>query len=247
MLRLIVLLLFVLPFSSFAATVRVAVASNFAATLDKIGIEFERQTGHQIKSSSGASAKLAAQIRQGAPFDVFLSADEVQPAALLRDGIGVASSRFSYAIGQLVLWSKTRRDVGSAALQQGHFNKLAIANPDSAPYGRAAMQTLQSLQLQSKLQNKLLFGENISQTLQFAQLGGAEFAFVSIAQLREQAIQQYLWLVPEKLHQPIRQDALLIKDSVAARALIAFLRGETAHQLLLQAGYRLRACSRSSK
>nr|WP_199066466.1 molybdate ABC transporter substrate-binding protein [Chromobacterium sp. ASV5] len=235
--KLLLPLLCLLPLSSHADTVAVAVASNFQQTLDKIAVEFKAASGHEIKASAGASGKLAAQIRQGAPFDVFLSADDERPAELARDGIGQPASRFTYAIGQLALWSKQRGDAGEAVLRQGDFNKLAVANPATAPYGRAAMETLAALKLDARLKPKLLTGENIGQTMQFAQVGGADFAFVAYSQLQEQGIRDHYWLVPARLHRPIRQDALLIKATPASQALMKFLRGPEARALMSKAGY----------
>ncbi|OQS31220.1 molybdate ABC transporter substrate-binding protein [Chromobacterium haemolyticum] len=231
------LLLLLSPLFAAADTVTVAVASNFQQTLDKVAVEFKAASGHDIKASGGASGKLAAQIRQGAPFDVFLSADDERPAELLRDKIGKPDSRFTYAIGKLALWSKLRDDAGEAALRGGNFNKLAIANPAAAPYGRAAVETLTALKLADALKPKFVTGDNISQTMQFAQVGGADFAFVAYAQLLEQGISKHYWLVPAKLHQPIRQDALLVRDTPAARAFLAFLKGDKARALIKKAGY----------
>ncbi|OHX18873.1 molybdate ABC transporter substrate-binding protein [Chromobacterium sphagni] len=238
-LRLALLCLCLSPLA-LADTVNVAVASNFQQTLDKIAAAFKAATGHEVKASAGASGKLAAQIRQGAPFDVFLSADNERPTELARAGVGLPSSQFTYAYGQLALWSKKRGDAGEAALRQGNFNKLAVANPATAPYGRAAMETLAALKLEAAVQAKLLTGDNIGQTMQFAEVGGADFAFVAYSQLLEQGIRDHYWLVPEKLHQPIRQDALLIKAGPAANALMAFLKGERARALMAQAGYRFK-------
>ncbi|OHX12947.1 molybdate ABC transporter substrate-binding protein [Chromobacterium sphagni] len=238
-LRLALLCLCLSPLA-LADTVNVAVASNFQQTLDKIAAAFKAATGHEVKASAGASGKLASQIRQGAPFDVFLSADNERPTELARAGVGLPSSQFTYAYGQLALWSKKRGDAGEAALRQGNFNKLAVANPATAPYGRAAMETLAALKLEAAVQAKLLTGDNIGQTMQFAEVGGADFAFVAYSQLLEQGIRDHYWLVPEKLHQPIRQDALLIKAGPAANALMAFLKGEQARALMAQAGYRFK-------
>jgi molybdate transport system substrate-binding protein len=238
-LRLAVLCLLLSPLA-LADTVTVAVASNFQQTLDKIAVAFKAATGHDIKASAGASGKLAAQIRQGAPFDVFLSADDERPSELAKAGIGLPSSQFTYAYGQLALWSKQRDDAGEAALRRGDFNKLAVANPATAPYGRAAMETLAALKLDAAVKPKLLTGDNIGQTMQFAQVGGADFAFVAYSQLLEQGIRSHYWLVPEKLHHPIRQDALQIKSTPAAGALMAFLKGEQARALMAQAGYRFK-------
>ncbi|POZ62536.1 molybdate ABC transporter substrate-binding protein [Chromobacterium alticapitis] len=238
-LRFALVCLFASPIA-LADTVNVAVASNFQQTLDKIAVAFKAATGHDIKSSAGASGKLAAQIRQGAPFDVFLSADDERPAELARAGIGAPASQFTYAYGQLALWSKQRGDAGEAALRRGDFAKLAVANPATAPYGRAAMETLASMKLEASVKPKLLTGDNISQTMQFAEVGGADFAFVAYSQLLEQGIHDHYWLVPAKLHQPIRQDALQIKATPAAGALMAFLKGEQARALMAQAGYRFK-------
>ena len=221
-----------------ADTVRVAVAANFAAPFQRIAQQFEADTGHQVEVSVGASGKLFAQIQNGAPFAVFLSADDERPAALEKSGFAVAGTRFVYARGQLVLWSRRPNwiDAQGQVLRQGGFNKLAIANPDSAPYGRAAIETLTAMGLRETLASRVVMGESIGQTFHFVNSGAAELGFIARSQLDRSAAGS-AWVVPEKLHQPILQEAVLIKDQPAARALLRFLQAPAARAVIQQAGY----------
>lgn len=229
-----------------ADTVRVAVASNFMAPMQRIAAEFERRTGHNALLSSGATGKLYAQIVNGAPFDILLSADDETPKRLVSDAIGIADSGFTYAIGRLVLWSVQggRVDAKGAVLRQGDYRHLAIANPRTAPYGLAAVQTLRSLGVHDALSAKFVQGENIAQTLQFVASGNAELGFVALSQLRQgdKPLQGSMWLVPATLHEPIRQDALLLRraqQQPAALALMHFLQSESARAIVREAGYEL--------
>lgn len=229
-----------------AGTVRVAVASNFIASMQRIATEFEKLTGHTALLSSGATGKLYAQIVNGAPFEVLLSADDQTPKRLEAEGAGVPGSRFTYAIGRLVLWSAQtgRVDEQGAVLRDGQFRHLAIANPKTAPYGAAAVQTLRSLGVYEALSPKFVQGENIAQALQFVATGNAELGFVALSQLRQgdKPLQGSMWLVPATLHDTIRQDAVLLNRaqvSPAALALMKFLRGEQAHAIVRDAGYEL--------
>lgn len=227
-----------------ADEVQVAVASNFTAPIDEIGKAFNKATGHQLKVSTGASGKFYAQIKNGAPFQVFLSADEEKPAQLEKDGLAVQGSRFTYAIGKLVLWSAdpTVVDAKGQVLVKNQFNKLAIANPKTAPYGEAAMETLGTLKLKSLLEPKMVMGENISQTYQFVATGNAEIGFVALSQVTKhnKITSGSAWVVPEKLYSPINQDAILLvngKDSVAARQFLIFLKGAEATKVIQSYGY----------
>ena len=229
-----------------ADTVRVAVASNFMAPMQRIAVQFEQQTGHSALLSSGATGKLYAQIVNGAPFDVLLSADDDTPMRLEAAGDGVPGSRFTYAIGRLVLWSAQagRVDEQGEVLRGGRFRHLAIANPKTAPYGAAAVQTLRSLGLHEALSVKFVQGENIAQALQFVATGNAELGFVALSQLRQadKPLQGSMWLVPAVLHAPIRQDALLLsraREQPAAQSLLRFLQGDKARAIVQQAGYEL--------
>lgn len=227
-----------------ADDVQVAVAANFTAPIEEIGKAFNKATGHQLKVSTGASGKFYAQIKNGAPFQVFLSADEEKPALLEKDGLAVQGSRFTYAIGKLVLWSADPAvvDTKGQILMKNQFNKLAIANPKTAPYGEAAMETLGALKIKSLLEPKLVMGENIGQTYQFVATGNAEIGFVALSQVtRENKITSgSAWVVPEKLYSPIKQDAVLLvngKDSPAARLLMTFLRSEDTLNVIKSYGY----------
>ena len=227
-----------------ADEVQVAVAANFTAPIDEIGKAFNKATGHQLKVSTGASGKFYAQIKNGAPFQVFLSADEEKPAQLEKDGLAVQGSRFTYAIGKLVLWSADPAvvDAKGQVLVKNQFNKLAIANPKTAPYGEAAMETLGALKLKSLLEPKMVMGENISQTYQFVATGNAEIGFVALSQVTKdnKITSGSAWVVPENLYSPIRQDAVLLvngKDSAAARQFLIFLKGAEATKVIKSYGY----------
>jgi molybdate transport system substrate-binding protein len=229
-----------------AGEVLVAVAANFAEPMKKVGQAFEQETGHQARLSFGSSGKFYAQIRQGAPFDLLLSADQAVPEALEREGYGVAGSRFTYAIGQLVLWSSKPHlvDDQGEILRKGNFSHLALANPRLAPYGQAARQALEALALWEPLSGKLVFAENIGQTHQFIASGNAELGFVALSQLSRggRVHGGSAWLVPATLYKPIRQDALLLRQAAgkeAAHALLEFLKSSTARTVLLEYGYQI--------
>lgn len=230
-----------------AAELRVAVAANFTAPAQQIADEFERRTGHKAVLAFGASGKFYAQIVNGAPFDVFLSADESTPAKLEKDGLALAGSRFTYAVGTLVLWSAKPDlvDAKGEILKSGRFNKLAVANPKTAPYGAAAIETLSRLKLLDAVQPKFVQGENISQTFQFASTGNAELGFVALSQVFKdrKLTSGSAWIVPESLHAPIYQDAVLLdkgKANPAARAFLDFLKSPYAHAVITAYGYGFR-------
>lgn len=230
--------------SAVADDVSVAVAANFASPIEEIGKAFTKATGHQLKVSTGASGKFYAQIKNGAPFQVFLSADEEKPVQLEKDGLAVQGTRFTYAIGKLVLWSANTTVVDSKGkvLESSKFNKVAIANPKTAPYGEAAFETLTALKLKNQLEPKFVMGENISQAYQFVASGNAEIGFVALSQITKDSkiTEGSAWLVPEKLYSPIKQDAVLLvngKDSAAARQLLSFLKSETALKIIKSYGY----------
>lgn len=227
-----------------AAEVRVAVASNFSAPMQQIALAFTRQTGHRAVLSFGATGTLRAQIHHGAPFEVLLAADEATPRQLEAEGSGVPGSRFTYAIGRLVLWSREPGvvDEEGRVLHDGDFQRLAIANPRVAPYGRAAMETMTRLGVLSRLQSRLVQGDSIAQTHQFVLSGNADLGFVALSQVQAGGglNRGSAWVVPAGLHEALRQDALLLqagKDNPAAVALLAFLRSEAARSLLLAHGY----------
>jgi len=226
-----------------ADEIRVAVASNFATTSEAIAQRFEETSGHQVILVFGSTGKHYAQIRNGAPFEAFLAADERHPEMLESDGSAVPGSRFTYAIGRLVLWSPEAGyvDAEGLVLEGSDFRHLAIANPKLAPYGRAAQEVLRSRGLWEGLQRRLVRGENISQAFQFVKSGNAELGFVALSQVTSPERQPETgsrWLVPEGLHTPIRQQAVLLEDSDATRAFGEFVRSEEARSIIRSFGYR---------
>lgn len=229
-----------------AEEVQVAVAANFAAPMTVIAAEFEKATGHKVHLSFGASGKFYAQIKNGAPFHVLLSADEEIPARLEQENLAVPGSRFTYAVGALVLWSARPDfvDGKGAVLAQGAFAHLAVANPKLAPYGAAAMETIDKLGLTSALKTKLVQGENIAQTHQFVISGNAELGFVALSQVMKEGriVGGSAWIVPASMHRPIRQDAVILaggRENAAAIALLRFLREPRAVAVIQSYGYRL--------
>ena len=227
------LLLALMPVAVHAGQASVAVASNFAAPMKQLAAQFEQATGHTLTISTGATGKFYAQIKHGAPFDVFLAADDETPARLMREGEAVM--RQTYAIGRLVLWSDKPGYVtgNDTVLRQNRFQRLAIANPKLAPYGAAAIEVLTRLKLTDRVQPKLVVGENIAQTYQFIASGNAELGFVALSQVMQDGklSSGSAWLVPASLHAPIRQDAVLLKrgeNNEAARAFFEFLKSPAA-------------------
>lgn len=236
------------PFYALADKVRVAVASNFTHTAKRIATAFESETGHKVSLAYGSSGKLTAQIHNGAPFDILLSADTQKPAKLIQWGQALPESEFTYALGALVLWSKddTTIEDGPKTLKAANFRHLAVANPNLAPYGRAAEETLKKLSLDKKLRKQRVEGENISQTYQFVASGTAKLGFVALSQVitNGQLESGSAWHVPAELHQPIRQNAVLLKKAkskAAAHEFLEFLKSKTALDLIEQTGYRLPA------
>jgi molybdate transport system substrate-binding protein len=218
----------------------IAVAANFTGAAKQIGALFETSTGHKAAFSFGSTGQLFAQIAQGAPFDVYLAADQARPRKAIADGYAVPGSRFTYATGQLVLFS-ARKDLvtGAATLAAGRFDKIAICNPKTAPYGAAAVETMKALGVYDALKRKLVQGTNVTQAYQFVETGNAEIGFVALSQviLREEGSR---WIVPGNLYAPIAQDAVLLThgaDNAAARAFVAFLRGPEAAVIKRTYGY----------
>lgn len=232
--------------TAFADEVQVAVAANFTAPMKAIAADFEKATGHKVVLSFGSTGKFYAQIKNGAPFDVFLAADDETPAKLEKENGIVAGSRFTYATGKLVLWS-TKPDLVDAkgeVLKKGDFAHLAIASPKLAPYGAAAVQTLNKLGLYDALQSRLVIGESIAQTFSFVSTGNAELGFVALSQVYENGkIKSGSgWIVPANLHNAIRQDAVILahgKDNKAAAALTAYLKSAPAKAVIRSFGYDL--------
>lgn len=228
-----------------AAEVKVAVAANFAGPMKDIAAAFESQSGHKLVLTPGASGKFYAQITNGAPFEVLLSADDETPARLEKVGKVVQGSRFTYAIGRLILWSPRENAVidGIDTLKKGNFRFLAIANPRVAPYGLAAVQTLQKIGVLTRLEPKIVQGENISQTHQFVTTGNADLGFVALSQVWQKGklTSGSGWVVPETYHDELRQDAVLLEagqNSEAAKALMSFLKSDKAREVMVSYGYR---------
>ncbi|GEB89965.1 molybdate ABC transporter substrate-binding protein [Zymomonas mobilis] len=223
-----------------AAELRIAVAANFSDTAKELITAFTHKTGNTIRLSSGSTGQLYAQIKQGAPFDIFLSADNGRPEKLVQEGLAVSDSRFTYAIGQLVLWSRDKNFPATVeTLEKQAFTRLAVCNPDVAPYGRAAIETLQNLHLLEKLRPKFVVGTNIIQVWQFVSSGNAELGFVSLSQMKGVS-EGSQWRVPEKFYTPIRQDAVLLNKSqnnAAARAFMAFLKSDESRSIISHYGY----------
>ncbi len=226
---------------------QIAVAANFAGPAKRLQETFERSTRHKLSISVGSTGKFYAQIRGGAPFDALLSADDETPRRLEQEKLAVPGTRFTYAIGRLVLWSAApdRVDADGNVLRTASFQRLAIANPKLAPYGAAARQALEKLDLWAALQGRLVLGENVAQTYQFVASGNAELGFVALSQVQEAgkpAAAGSRWLVPQALYDPIRQDAVLLArggGNAAARALLDFLRTPQARETIRAAGYAL--------
>ena len=243
---LLLLVLCGLHWSARAAEVTVAVASNFSVPMQKLAQAFEQETGHKALLSFGSTGNLYAQIRNGAPYEVLLAADDATPRKLEAEGLGVAGSRFTYALGTLVLWSKQPGlvDEKGDVLRSGKFERIAMANPKLAPYGAAAVETLTQMGVLQALQPKVVQGENISQTYQFVATQNAQLGFVALSQIMVdgRVSQGSAWVVPAHLHSPIRQDAVLLakgRDAPAAAALMRFLRSERARALIRTFGYAL--------
>jgi molybdate transport system substrate-binding protein len=229
-----------------ADEVNVAVAANFTAPMNVIAAEFAKDTGHHAKPAFGSTGKFYAQIKNGAPFQMLLSADDETPAKLEKEGLTVAGSRFTYAVGTLVLWSAKPGfvDDKGVVLRKGGFNKLALANPKLAPYGKAAVEVLTGMGLLESLTPKFVRGENIAQTYQFAMTGNADLGFVALSQVMKdgKVSSGSAWIVPGKLHTPIRQDAVILasgKGNAAADALVKYLRTDKAKAIIRSYGYEI--------
>ena len=228
-----------------AAEVKVAVAANFAKTLEEITVQFEKDTGHKVLATPGASGKFYAQIVNGAPFEVLISADDETPGKLAKKAKAIAETQFTYAIGTLALWSPDTNlvDQGGGVLKTDKFKFLAIANAKVAPYGQAAVQTMLKLGLLTKLESRVVQGENIAQTYQFVTSGNAQLGFVALSQITENGKVKSgsAWIVPQELHDQIKQDAILLnngKDSIAGKALLEYLKSDKAKKIIASYGYK---------
>ena len=230
-----------------AEVVQIAVAANFTAPARALAEIFARTTGHEAKLSFGATGAFYTQIKNGAPFDILLAADDERPIRLEKDGDTVPGSRFTYAIGQLVLWSAKPGfvDDQGAVLKGGNFNKIAIANPKLAPYGAAAVETMDKLGLAAALTPKLVTGESIGQTYNFIATGNAELGFVALAQVLDggKLKSGSMWVVPAKYHAPIIQDAVILKRAAAnpaAKAWMALMRSPNTQDFIRSYGYEVK-------
>jgi molybdate transport system substrate-binding protein len=228
-----------------AAEVQVAVAANFTAPMKAIAKAFHKKTGDTAVAAYGATGQFYAQIRNGAPFEVFLAADDATPIKLDQEKATVPGTRFTYATGALALWSAKDGyvDKDGQVLKQNTFAHLSIANPKTAPYGLAAIQTLEKLGLMEAVRPKIVEGQNISQAQQFVATGNAELGFVALSQVYKDGklTGGSAWIVPESLHEPIRQDAVILqkgKDNPAAKAFVDFLKGPEAEKIILSYGYK---------
>ena len=225
----------------------IAVASNFLTTMQKLVDEYSETGKAQIKLSSGSSGKHVAQIKQGAPFDLFFSADSLRTQQLESDGNAIAGSRFTYAVGRLALWTNSdiELDQQHLALKSPMLVHLAIANPRLAPYGVAAQQALESFGLWHDLQSKLVRGENINQAYQFVASGNAQLGFVSYAQViamennNDNREGDSVWLIPQSHHQAIEQQAVVLKESSAVMGFIEFIQSPTAKRIIQESGYEV--------
>lgn len=229
---------------TFADEVKLAVAANFAAPAKQIAADFEVETGHKAVISTGSTGSFYAQIKNGAPFEVFLAADDETPAKLEGEGAGVKGSRYTYAIGKIVLWSAQPGyvDAKGEVLKKGEYRKLSIANPKAAPYGAAAIEVLKKLGLADAVQPKLVQGENITQAWLFVSSGNAELGFVALSQVWQDGklASGSVWIVPAADYTPIRQDAILLakgEGKPAAEAFLKFLKGDKARAVIKSYGY----------
>ncbi|CAI3788517.1 Molybdate-binding protein ModA [Pseudomonas sp. MM227] len=232
--------------SAYADEVQVAVAANFTAPIQAIAKAFEADTGHKLVAAYGSTGQFYTQIKNGAPFEVFLAADDSTPAKLESEQETVPGSRFTYATGTLALWSAKPGyvDAEGAVLKGNSYQHLSIANPKAAPYGLAATQVLAKMNLTQATQPKLVEGQNITQAFQFVSTGNAELGFVALSQIyKDGKVEQgSAWIVPAALHDPIKQDAVILnkgRDSEAAKALMQYLKGPAAAAIIKSYGYQI--------
>jgi molybdate transport system substrate-binding protein len=230
----------------YAGEVNVAVASDFAGPMEHLVPLFQKESGHTVKFTLGATGKLYLLIKGGVAFDAFLAADEETPKRLLQEGSAVGGSRFAYATGRLVLWSVQPGlvDDKGAVLNKGNFDRIAISNPTFSPYGVAAKETLTKLTMWNSIQRKLDKGNDVTQTYQLAATEKVDLAFIALSQvMRDGKVSSgSWWLVPSEMHNPIRQNAVLLtgaKDQAAAKAFLVFLKGEKARAVMRGFGYEM--------
>ncbi len=238
----------VLGFAAFssaadAGEINIAVAANFTDATRDIVAAFEKETGNTVKASFGSTGKLYTQIANGAPFQIFLAADSVRPPRAVKEGYGVDGSVFTYAIGKVVLWSPTDDlfSDGEAYLKEGKFDHIALANPKTAPYGLAGQQTMEHIGVWKDIKSKVVQGDSISQTFQFAASGNAEVGFVALSEVKAwKDSKGSQWVVPQEDYTPIQQQAVVLKsgaDNDTAKAFISFLKGPEAQKIIEGYGY----------
>lgn len=227
-----------------AAEALVAVAANFKAIAERLAADFEHRQDHELRLASGSTGQLYAQIINGAPFDLLLAADQQRPELLLNGGGAVAGSRFTYAVGKLVLWSAERRPAAPSSavevLRAGEFRKLALAQPELAPYGAAALEVLRALALLPDLAERLVFAHNVAQAYSMVATGNAQLGLVAASHVASAEHRGQSWVLPSSLYTPIRQDAVLLehgRDNEAARAFLDYLKSTPARQLIHASGY----------
>jgi len=235
-------LAFAFPGAVSAGEISIAVASNFYAAMKKIAADFEEVSGHTVSISSGSTGKLYSQIVNGAPFDIFFAADSERPARLEREGYAIAGSRFTYAVGRLAVFSSKDGQAGDLKnlVTKGDFRKAAIANPRVAPYGRAARQALIKWGVWKNIKPRLVFGENVSQTLHFILSGSADIGLVALSHTKSGPAAEggSVWIVPGSEHDPIEQQAVTIKNGAAAASeLAAYVRNGGAAAIMKEFGY----------
>ncbi len=226
-----------------AAEVRVAVAANFLATLKALVPLYEQQSGDRLLVSAGSSGKLYAQIINGAPYDVLLSADQHYPEKLIQQGKALAEPRFVYATGVLVLWSADETPLDETRLTEAEVKRIALANPATAPYGATAKQALDKMGLWQALEKKIVRGESVGQAFQFVASGNAQLGFIALSQVlnpRNRFNRRYYWTVPADFHAPLVQEAVLLeygKKNAAARRFLEFLNSPAARDVISEYGY----------
>ena len=236
-------LLALVPTSSVkAAEATIGVAANFTHAAKRLSQAFEAETGHRLVLSFGSTGQLFTQITYGAPYDVLLAADTARPKRIVVEGLGVPETRFTYATGILVLWSADPNliDGTSSVLARPNLGHIAIANPVTAPYGAAAIETMKALGLYQSLRKHLVQGKSVSQAYQFVSTRNAPLGFVALSQIQQNA-KGSRWIVPDEMHQPLSQDAVLLergRDNEAAKAFLEFLKGPKAVRMIQGLGYR---------
>lgn len=232
---------------AWSSEIHVAVASNFYSPFKKIAHQFEKETGHKIRIISGSTGKLFAQIMHGAPFELFLAADQRRPKFLEKNGNIVSGTRFTYALGKITLWSATPNAIsgdGKSTLKAKNFSHIAIANPKTAPYGKAALQTMQKLGLWNEVRTLIVQGENIGQTFQFVASQNAKLGFVALSQILDpkNKLEGKRWDVPETFYDPLKQDLVILKkgkNNPGANALWEYLKSNAAKLIIKKYGYGL--------